>query len=119
MKNQKVNFLEKEEFNKFYHEVAEVALSAKANPGKGNVTIEQLMEQANLVFDIDPLIKDSVTPALSANLYAPSKAAFEGCAACAICAICAICGTINGAAGVLGLAGVISFVSLQNQNVQR
>ncbi len=113
MDNKKVNFLEKEEFNEFYRKMVEVVLDASANPNKDNVTIDKLMKEANLAFDVEPLVLNAVKPALYENLYAPSKSAANGCAACSICAICAICGTINGAAGVIGLAGIIGFASTQ------
>ncbi len=113
MGNSKVNLLEKKEFDMFYSQIVNIALDAKVNPGKDNVTIERLLKETNLVFDVEPNLKDAVRPALSSNLYAPDQEAINGCAACSICAVCAICGAINGAAGVMGLAGIIGFVSSQ------
>ncbi len=119
MDNQRVNYLEKEEFNKFYRDVTKVLLDAKSNPRKGDVSLEQLMKKANLVFDIEPSVHKEIKPALSGNLYAPTQEAGNGCAACSICAVCALCGELNGASGVIGLAGLIGFASSQYQISQQ
>ncbi len=110
MEKKKVNYLNKEEFNVFFSKMVEIAIDAKANPQKGEKTINELLKESNLSIDVDPKLLRAVNPALDTNLYAPSRDAYEACAACSICAICAVCGSINGAAGALGLAGVISFV---------
>ena len=111
MGNKNINYLGKEDFNTFYNRVVEIALDARNNPGKSNVSIQQLLDSSNLALKVDSTLMDAVKPALATNLYAPDKSAGDSCAACSLCAICAFCGEINGAAGALGLAGLAGFVS--------
>ena len=119
MEQKNVNYLNKEEFDLFFSKMVEIAIDAKANPQKGEKTINELLNEANLSLDADAKLLNAVKPALDSNLYAPSQEAYEACAACSICAICAACGNINGAAGLLGLAGIVSFVSSKNNSSEK
>ena len=109
MSNQKnVNFLQKEDFNRFFKSAVEVVLDAQKNPGKREMTLQQMLNEANLGLDVEPELLKAVQPNLSANLYAPEMAS-NGCPVCSVCALCAICGAVNGAAGVAGVTGVFGF----------
>ncbi|MBQ8222498.1 MAG: hypothetical protein IJZ87_04000 [Bacteroidales bacterium] len=107
MENKKnVNYLQKEEFDKFYQKVINVVMDAKSNPGKKNVTLEQLFNESNLVFDVDEKIIDTVKIAMRTNLYAPVQQSSNPCPACSVCYICALCAGGNAASAVLAVANV-------------
>ena len=101
-----VNYLQKEDFDKFYQKVINVVLDAKSNPGKSNVTSEQLIKESNLEFDVDERILNVVKTAMQSNLYAPVQQSSNPCPACSVCYICAICAGGNAASVALAVANV-------------
>ncbi len=101
-----VNYLQKEDFDKFYQKVINVVLDAKSNPGKSNVTLEQLIKESNLEFDVDERILNVVKTAMQSNLYAPVQQSSNPCPACSVCYICAICAGGNAASVALAVANV-------------
>lgn len=101
-----VNYLQKEDFDKFYQKVINVVLDAKSNPGKSNVTLEQLIKESNLEFDVDERILNVVKTAMQSNLYAPVQQSSNPCPACSVCYICAICADGNAASVALAVANV-------------
>ncbi|MBQ8957682.1 MAG: hypothetical protein IJ057_04190 [Bacteroidales bacterium] len=104
-----VNFLSKEDFNSFFKNAVEVLLDAQKNPVKGKVmTLQKMLDDANMVLDIEPALLDEVNPNLAVNLYSPEMSS-NGCPVCSVCALCAVCGEINGAAGLAGVTGIFGF----------
>lgn len=109
MENEKnVNFLQKEDFNAFFENAVGVVLEAQKKPGQGNVSLQQLFEDANLELNLEPELLQAIQPNLSKNLYSPEMSS-NGCPVCSVCALCAICGEINGAAGLAGVTGIFGF----------
>lgn len=103
-----VNFLQKEDFDRFFKNAVEVVFDAQENPGKRVMTLQQMLNDANLVLDIEPELLSAIQPNLSTDIYSPEMSS-NGCPVCSVCALCAICGTVNGAAGVAGVTGIFGF----------
>lgn len=104
-----VNYLPKEKFDKFYKEATEVILDAFTNKDKDKeVSLEDLMKKHNIVLKNTSGVMKKLTPALTANLYAPTEMAMSSCPACAICALCAVCGELNAGVGIMGITGIVS-----------
>lgn len=89
----KPKMLTGEEFNKFFNDVVNTALSTRGAPE----SLHAVMEKHGLTPDLPAPLKEKLMPMLKVNVRG-IKDIPHNCSWCGVCGLCSACGELNAAA---------------------